>query len=100
MPDPSNVIRTSIVAVGAEADLLVMAFARLGAKAEESRVAILVLSHVAVILSWNSLHARTVKVNLNVRVKSWYWESGGEGLTVTRQQIHRLPSADRETFRF
>lgn len=55
MPNLSNVMRTSIVAVGASRDLFVIGLVRLGAKAEERRVAIFVLSHVVVMLSLNSL---------------------------------------------
>jgi len=54
-PDLSNVMRTSIVAVGASTDLFFMGFARLGAKNWERRVATFCLSHVVVMLSGNSL---------------------------------------------
>lgn len=54
-PVESKVMRTSIVAVGASTDLPFMGFVRLGAKAEERRVAILVLSQGVVMLSGNSL---------------------------------------------
>jgi len=54
-PDASKVIRTSIVAVGASADLFFIGFERFGAKAEERRVAIFCLSQAVVILSGKSL---------------------------------------------
>ena len=56
-PDLSKVIRTSIVAVGASLPLDFIGFERFGANAEERRPAILVLFHVAVILSGKSLNA-------------------------------------------
>lgn len=51
----SKVMRTSIVAVGASTDFPFIGFVRFGAKAEERRVAIFVLSHGVVMLSGNSL---------------------------------------------
>lgn len=54
----SKVMSTSIVAVGASTDFLLMGLERLGAKAEERRVAILVLSQGWVMLSGNSLESR------------------------------------------
>ena len=55
MPLLSNVIRTSMVAVGAVVDLDFIGFDRLGANAEERRFEIFCLSQVAVMLSGKSL---------------------------------------------
>jgi len=51
----SNVISTSIVAVGASIDFDFKVLARFGAKAEERRPAIFSFDHVVVILSGKSL---------------------------------------------
>jgi hypothetical protein len=54
-PVLSNVMSTSIVAVGASVPFDFMGFERFGANAEERRFAILILSQVAVMLSGKSL---------------------------------------------
>ena len=60
MPDLSNVIRMSIVAVGCWLPFVFIGFVRFGANAEESRFAIFALSHVVVIESGKSLSAGSV----------------------------------------
>jgi hypothetical protein len=62
MPDLSKVMRTSMVAVGCWLPFVFIGFVRFGAKAEDRRAAIFVLSHVLVIESGKFLD-RGVSIN-------------------------------------